>query len=73
MWIKERYFVKEKKHIPKGEKYLSESSHEGKSKGESWFQWEAKPSLDGSKHPSDGEFGGLTRFGMHKQGCIMER
>ena len=28
---------KEKKHIPKGEKYLSESSHEGESKGESWF------------------------------------
>ena len=24
---------------------------------------EAKPSLDGGKHPSDGEFGGLTRFG----------
>jgi hypothetical protein len=37
MWIKERYFLKEKKHIPKGEKYLSESSHEGESKGESWF------------------------------------
>ena len=63
MWIKERYFVKEKKHIPKGEKYLSESSHEGESKGESWFQGEAKPSLDGGKHPSHGEFGGLTRFG----------
>ena len=30
-----RYFLKERKHIPKGEKYLSESSHEGKSKGES--------------------------------------
>ena len=29
MWIKARYFLKEKKHIPKGEKYLSESSHEG--------------------------------------------
>ena len=29
MWIKVRYFLKEKKHIPKGEKYLSESSHEG--------------------------------------------
>ena len=46
MWIKERYFLKEK--------YLSESSHEGESKGESWFQREAKPSLDGGKHPSDG-------------------
>jgi hypothetical protein len=34
---KKRYFVKEKKHIPKGEKYLSESSHEGESKGESWL------------------------------------
>ena len=33
MWMKERYFLKEKKHIPKGEKYLSESSHEGESKG----------------------------------------
>ena len=32
MWIKERYFLKEKKHIPKREKYLSESSHEGESK-----------------------------------------
>ena len=29
MWIKARYFLKEKKHIPMGEKYLSESSHEG--------------------------------------------
>ena len=29
MWIKARYFLKEKKHIPKGEKYLSESSHKG--------------------------------------------
>ena len=29
MWIKAWYFLKEKKHIPKGEKYLSESSHEG--------------------------------------------
>ena len=28
MWIKTRYFLKKKKHIPKGEKYLSESSHE---------------------------------------------
>ena len=28
MWIKARYFLKEKKYIPKGEKYLSESSHE---------------------------------------------
>jgi len=37
MWIKARYFLKERKHIPKGEKYLSESSHEGESKGESWF------------------------------------
>ena len=66
MWIKERYFLKLKKHIPKGEKYLSESSHEGESKGESWFLGEAKPSLDGVKHPSNREFGGLTRFGMHK-------
>ena len=31
MWIKARYFLKEKKHIPKGEKYLSESSHEEES------------------------------------------
>ena len=38
MWIKERYFVKEKKHIPKGEKYLSESSHEGESKGNHGFR-----------------------------------
>jgi len=30
-------FLKERKHIPKGEKYLSESSHEGESKGESRF------------------------------------
>ena len=60
MWIKARYVLKEEKHIPKGEKHLSESSHEGESKGE------AKPSLDGGKHPSHGEFGGLTRFGMHK-------
>jgi hypothetical protein len=37
MWIKSRYFLKERKHIPKGEKYLSESSHEGESKGESRF------------------------------------
>jgi len=37
MWIKERYFLKERKHISKEEKYLSESSHEGESKGESWF------------------------------------
>jgi len=37
MWIKERYFLKEKKHMPKREKYLSESSYEGESKGESWF------------------------------------
>ena len=29
IWIKARYFLKEKKHIPKGEKYLSESSHKG--------------------------------------------
>ena len=29
MWIKTRYFLKEKKHITKGEKYLSKSSHEG--------------------------------------------
>ena len=29
MWIKACYFLKEKKHISKGEKYLSESSHEG--------------------------------------------
>ena len=30
MWIKARYFLKKKKkHIPKREKYLSESSHEG--------------------------------------------
>ena len=29
MWIKARYFLKEKKYIPKGGKYLSESSHEG--------------------------------------------
>ena len=49
MWIKAWYFLKEKKHSPKGEKYLSESSHEGESKGE-----------------SNGEFGGLTRFGMHE-------
>jgi hypothetical protein len=29
MWIKEKYLLKEK--------YPSESSHEGESKGESWF------------------------------------
>ena len=29
MWIKAKYFLKKKKHIPKMEKYLSESSHEG--------------------------------------------
>ena len=29
MLIKARYFLKEKKFIPKGEKYLSESSHKG--------------------------------------------
>ena len=29
MWIKARYFLKEEKHIPKEEKYLSESSHKG--------------------------------------------
>jgi len=29
MWIKARYFLKEEKHIPKEEKYLSESSHDG--------------------------------------------
>ena len=29
MWIKARYFLKEKKYIPKGEKYLRKSSHEG--------------------------------------------
>ena len=29
MWIKTRYLFKEKMHIPKEEKYLSESSHEG--------------------------------------------
>ena len=38
MWIKERYFLKEKKHIPKGEKYLSESSHEGEAKGNHGFR-----------------------------------
>jgi len=31
MWIKARYFLKEKKYIPKGEKYLRKSSHEGES------------------------------------------
>ena len=29
MWIKARYFLNKKKYIQKGEKYLSESSHEG--------------------------------------------
>ena len=29
MWIKARYFLKKEKHISKGEKYLSESSHKG--------------------------------------------
>ena len=38
MWIKVRYFLKERKHIPKGEKYLSESSHEGESKGYHGFR-----------------------------------
>ena len=59
MWIKARYFLKKKKHIPKREKYLSESSHEGEvarqgeeQSGKSWFQGEAKSSLDGGKHPS---------------------
>ena len=28
MWIKARYFLKEKKYIPKGEKCLRKSSHE---------------------------------------------
>ena len=28
MWIKARYFLKEKKYIPKREKYLRKSSHE---------------------------------------------
>ena len=44
MWIKVRYFLKKKKYIPKGEKYLSESSHEGEvarsgeeQRGKSWF------------------------------------
>ena len=44
MWIKARCFLKEKKYIPKGEKYLSESSHKGEvarpgeeQKGKSWF------------------------------------
>ena len=45
MWIKARYFLKDEKHIPKGEKCLSESSQlmgrsskvGGGSKGESWF------------------------------------
>ena len=38
------YSLKEKEHIPKGEKYLSESSHEGEvarlgeeQRGKSWF------------------------------------
>ena len=46
MWIKARYSLKEKKHIPKGEKYLSESSHEGEvarkvggTKGEIMVLW----------------------------------
>ena len=51
MWIKARYFLKEKMHIPKGEKYLSESSRGG-TKGEIIVLGEAKPSLDGGKHPS---------------------
>ena len=61
-----KVFSQGEEAYPKGEKYLSESSHEGKSKGESWFLGEAKPSLDDGKHPSNGEFGGLTRFGMHE-------
>ena len=59
MWIKARYFLKKKKYIPKGEKHLRKSSHEGEvarsgeeQRGKSWFQGEAKSSLDGGKHPS---------------------
>ena len=44
MSIKARYFLKEKKYIPKGEKYLRKSSHEGEvarsgeeQRGKSWF------------------------------------
>ena len=43
MWIKARYFLKEKKYIPKREKYLRKSSNKGevantgRSKGDSWI------------------------------------
>ena len=44
MWIKTMYFLKEEKYIPKREKCLSESSHEGEvarlgeeQRGKSWF------------------------------------
>ena len=47
----------------------SESSHEGEvarqgeeQKGESWFQGEAKPSLDDGKHPSKCKQFNLTTF-----------
>ena len=53
MWIKTKHVLN------KGEEMTSASSHEGEvarqgeeQKGKSWFQGEAKPSLDGGKHPS---------------------
>ena len=63
MWIK-------LSHIPdKGGEIPSESSHEGEvtrqeeeQKGESWFQGEAKPSLDGGKHPSECKWLNLSNF-----------
>ena len=56
---KQDIFSRKKKFIPKGEKYLSESSHKGEvarpreeQRGKSWFYGEAKSSLDDGKHPS---------------------
>ena len=51
-----KVFSQGKDYISKGEKYLRKSSHEGEvarsgeeQRGKSWFQGEAKSSLDGGK------------------------
>ena len=41
-----KYLPKGEEYVPKGEKLW------GEKKGKSWIQGEAKPTLDGGKHPS---------------------
>ena len=59
----------EGKLYSKGGDMPSESSHEGEverqgeeQKGESWFQREVKPSLDGGKHPSKCKWFNLVKL-----------